>query len=328
MHIVIANMATVPVFAYGGTERVVWDLAKGLVERGHRVTFLVPAGSSCDFAQVIAIDPAKSWRSQIPSDADVVHFNFLPEGVQGEVPYLVTEHGNAPVGKPLDPNTVFVSRNHAQRHGSQNFVYNGLDWRAYGPVDWHRQREGVHFLGKAAWRVKNVVGAIDVARRAGVRLHVLGGDRFNFKRGIRLTFSPRVHFHGMVGGQVKTDLLNQSQALVLPVRWHEPFGLAVIESMYFGCPVFATPYGALPELVPAHMGCLSDDAETLAAALREAVHEGRYEQEALHAHVVEHFNAGRMTDDYLTQYQRVIRGEQLNAQVPMLRQPCDKLPWQ
>jgi hypothetical protein len=61
----------------------------------------------------------------------------------------------------------------------------------------------------------------------------------------------------MVGGQVKLDLLQGSRGLIFPVLWHEPFGLAVIESLYFGCPVYATPYGALPELVPPACGVLS-----------------------------------------------------------------------
>ena len=33
------------------------------------------------------------------------------------------------------------------------------------------------------------------------------------------------------------------------MRWHEPFGIALIEALYFGCPVFGTPYGSLPEIV-------------------------------------------------------------------------------
>ena len=72
----------------------------------------------------------------------------------------------------------------------------------------------------------------------------------------------------MVGGTQKTGLLNASRGLIFPVRWHEPFGLAVIESLYFGCPVFSTPYGALPELVPVHCGVLSDQASVLAEAVR------------------------------------------------------------
>jgi hypothetical protein len=53
MHVLIVNRHRIPVFAYGGTERVIWDLARSLTRRGHTVTFLVPKGSRCDFARVL-----------------------------------------------------------------------------------------------------------------------------------------------------------------------------------------------------------------------------------------------------------------------------------
>ncbi len=303
---------------------MIWDLGKSLVEGGHRVTFIVPKGSSCSFAEVVELRADTPLASQIPSTADVVHFNFLPEKIELPVPYVVTEHGNSPIGKVLDVNTIFVSRNHAQRHGSESFVHNGLDWAAYGPVNWQRPREFFHFLGKAAWRVKNVAGAIDLAHQVRQPLHVLGGDRFNFKRGIRLTFSARIRFHGMVGGAVKTQLLNGSQGLVFPVRWHEPFGLAVIESMYFGAPVFSTPYGALPELVPDWAGCLSNQADQLAQAMQQAK---RFDGERIHQHVVHNFNAQTMAQGYLEKYQKVMSGSPLNAHPPCATQVFDHLDW-
>jgi glycosyltransferase involved in cell wall biosynthesis len=69
------------------------------------------------------------------------------------------------------------------------------------------------------------------------------------RTGVRITLSPHVRFHGLLGGDGKNAILNSSKGLVLPVLRHEPFGLAVIESLYFGCPLFGTPYGALPELL-------------------------------------------------------------------------------
>ena len=54
----------------------------------------------------------------------------------------------------------------------------------------------------------------------------------------------------MVGGTNKTKLLNQSKGLLFPVRWHEPFGLAILESLHYGCPVFGTPRGSCLKLVP------------------------------------------------------------------------------
>ena len=322
MHVLLVNHAPIPVFAYGGTERVIWDLGRALVQMGHRVSYLVPEGSHCDFAEVLPIRPGLSWAAQVPADVDVVHFQFNPKEDIGR-PFLVTEHGNGRDPDPLALNTVFVSRNHAERHGSQRFVHNGLDWQAYGPVDFGRPRGHHHFLGKAAWRVKNVKGAIRVAALAGVELDVLGGTRLNLRRGFRFTWSPRVHFFGMVGGQQKFDLLNASSGLILPVRWHEPFGLAVIESLYFGCPVFATPYGALPELVPEGCGALSSSA----SALAEAVRGWHGDRRACHAHVLERFSASAMAQGYLQCYEQVLAGEPLNAQRPHMAASAFDQAW-
>ncbi len=326
MHILLVNKSVIPVFAYGGTERVIWDLGRQLVAMGHRVSYLVPEGSTCDFANLLLIQPERSWREQVPDDVDIVHFQFNPRFASEDAlgkPYLFTEHGNGTKAKPLPLNTVFVSRNHAARHGSTEFVHNGLDWSAYGPVDFASARSHFHFLGKAAWGVKNVKGAINVAKRAGVELDVLGGERFNFRRGIRLTLSRRVHFHGMVGGAQKAQLLNASRGMVFPVRWHEPFGLAIVESLYFGCPVFATPYGALPELVPEDCGVLSIQASELAQAVRSR----QFDRRACQAHVLANFSALAMARGYLRCYERIVAGETINRVPPMIQGQARELPW-
>ena len=315
---------SLPVLTYGGTERVIWDLAKGLVSLGHEVTFLVPEGSVCDFARVIHIDPQQDVLGQIPSNAfDIVHFQFKLEA-EPDFPYLVTEHGNTKTPASLNLNTVFVSKNHAQRYGSREFVYNGLDWSSYGPVDWSMPRQRHHFLAKGSWPVKNLKGAIQVARQAGVSLAVLGGKRLNLSRGFRFTPWRSMHFHGMVGGTLKFRLLNESKGLIFPVRWHEPFGLAVIESLYFGNPVFSTPYGALPELVTAPHGYLSNSI----AELAQAVQDMKFDSRACHQWAVSNFNHVLMAQGYLEKYQRVLAGERMNDKPPVLKENGHQmLPW-
>lgn len=323
MHILLVNGTPIPALRYGGTERVIWDLGKALVAKGHRVSYLVPAPSSCPFATVLTIRADQSWNAQIPKDVDLVHFQFHPKQPIDK-PHLVTEHGNARKRKPLPLNTVFVSKNHAQRYGSTQFVLNGLDWSCYGPVNFERPRERFHFLGKGSWSVKNLRGAIQVARQAGVELDVLGADRFQFRRGLRLTFSRRIHFHGMVGGEVKNQLLNRSRGMVFPVRWHEPFGLAIIESLYFGCPIFATPYGAIPEIVGPSFGHLA----TCASGLAEALHTThRFDPRECHQHALTNFSAQRMTEDYLRYYERILDGENLHQTPVQILDPTRNLPW-
>lgn len=314
MKILLVPDGVLPVFAYGGTERVVWDLAKGLVSLGHKVELLVAAGSTCDFAKVRWIDRSKPLRLQYDArQYDIVHFQSKPDA-EPDHPYVVTEHGNTKNGESLFRNTVFLSSNHAARYGSSSYVHNGLDWSAYGEVDLRNPRTYFHFLGKGSWPVKNLKGAISVAKRAKVNLAVLGGHRLNFSRGFRFTLSRAISFYGMVGGAQKNQLIQGSRGLIFPVRWHEPFGLAVIESMYFGCPVFSTPYGAIPEIVTDECGSFSVDADELAASLE--VHD--YEPSACHARALNEFNHIRMAKNYLLKYELVIEKEVLNPAAPRL----------
>jgi glycosyltransferase involved in cell wall biosynthesis len=324
MRILIVHKVAIPVFAYGGTERVVWDLGRALVDMGHAVSFLVPQGSRCDFAPIIAINPRVPLAQQIPSGFDVVHFHFDP-GFELGTPWLMTEHGNTRKPTPFPLNTVFVSNDHAQRYGASAFVYNGMDWRAYGDASEAVNRAPTaagagyfHFLGKGSWPVKNLLGAIDVAHAAGVRLEVLGGRRLNLSHKFRMTWSRKIGFHGMVGGEVKNRWLAGSSGMIFPVRWHEPFGLAIIESMYFGCPIFATPYGAIPEIVGPEHGVLATDGQTLAQAIRLQTATQKFSRRACHERAKSVFDHMSMARAYLRMYERMIAGEQLNAKAPLL----------
>ena len=317
MHIVIVNRGKVPVSKYGGTERVLWYLGQELVKMGHKITYLVEEGSSCPFGKVLFIDDTRPWAAQIPDDADVVHFNFnIPEPI--DKPYIITIHGNSNDSREFDINSVFVSQNHAARYNSRSYVYNGLDWDDYGKVNLEVERKHFHFLGKAAWRVKNVEGAIKVISKAkGETLKVLGGHRLNIKMGFRLTLNPRIRFYGMVGGEEKLSVLRQSKGLVFPVKWHEPFGLAITESLYFGCPVFGTPYGSLPELVNSEIGYLSSNSSELARAVKEV---DRFSRKRCHDYAVEMFNSKNMAEAYLEKYLSVLNGKSLNPAPPKLKE--------
>jgi glycosyltransferase involved in cell wall biosynthesis len=324
MKILIVDSEVIPACLYGGTQRVIWYLGRDLARMGHEISYLVAPGSRCDFARVLAIDTQRPIVDQIPQGFDLIHFNFRPEGLDRlKTPYIITMHGNRNDQQPLDINTVFVSRNHAQRFGSGSYVYNGLDWDSYRKPELNKKRDYFHFLGKAAWRVKNINGAIGVITRTKRRrLAVLGGVRFNVNMGLRFTFTPRVSFHGMVGGMDKDRLLNDSQGMVFPVRWHEPFGLGMIESLFYGCPVFGTPYGSLPELIPPEVGFLSKHKHELAEAVENA---NDYSRQACHDYALENFASESMTRAYLVKYQRVLDGETLNREPPYLREMTPKL---
>ncbi len=326
MKIALVYSGMIPAVKYGGTERVIWDLAAELHRRGHEITFVVSEHSRIPFGRKIPFESVQH-ASELPADLDVIHFHSGIAGMGAqETPYIFTMHGNAGPGVVLPPNTVFVSQNHAERFGSDSFVHNGLNWDAYPQPDLNQKRNYFHFLGKGAWRVKNLRGAIQVVKKTPKeKLYVMGGVRFNVNMGLRFTFTPRAKFFGMVDNEEKSRMMNGSKGLVFPVLWHEPFGLAITESLYFGCPVFGTPYGSLPELVTSGTGFLSDSRKELTLALGNA---GDFSKKHCHEYAGDLFNAKLMADRYLLKYEKVMRGEVLNAEAPQLRQETPKfLNW-
>lgn len=318
MNILIVLNAVLPATLYGGTQRVMWYLGRELAAMGHSVSFLCRQGSYADFARIIPLDISRPAVVQIPDDIDIVHFNNgVPEDYSQSPlakPYVVTFHGNS-IPQGGDHNGIFVSRDHAARFGSESFVYNGLDWDDYRKPAYRDKsnngRRHFHFLGKAAWRVKNVRGAIRIVERLrGERLVVLGGTRLNLKMGFRLTLSPKVRFKGMVGGDEKLRWLYSSKGLIFPVKWEEPFGLAVTESLFCGSPVFATPRGSMPELVAPEVGFLGSEDEIL-RHLRDGGAAG-YSPEICRQYAADLFNSRVMAGQYLCKYESVLNGYSLN----------------
>ena len=315
MNILIEHNGVIPALKYGGTERAIWYLGKELTKMGHHVTYLVNKGSSCDFAPIIFYDKEKTLRKQIPPSIDIIHF-LSKNSEPIDKPYIVTIQGNVNDHREFDINTVFVSKDHAARFGSISFVYNGMDWDDYGKPDLNNKRNYFHFLGDAAWRLKNVKGAIDIINATkNERLKVLGGTRLNFNMGFRFTISPRVKFYGMVGGEEKNRLLQGSKGLIFPVKWSEPFGIALIESLYFGCPVFGTPYGSLPEIINKEVGFLCNSKDRLAEEVQNV---DSYSRQTCHEYARDIFNSKLMAEAYLKKYEMVLNGEQLNRVPPKL----------
>ncbi|MGO3184130.1 MAG: glycosyltransferase [Aequorivita sp.] len=315
MHILIVDWSgPIPAIKYGGTERVIWGLGKSLNELGHKVTFLVPDGFTGDFAESIALDQNKDLNEQIPEDVDLVHLNYPPRQPINK-PYIITMHGNPEPDEHIDTNTVFISRNQAERYNSDVYVYNGLYWDDYGLPILDKPRTYFHFLGKVSRRVKNAFGAAKIVLKAKGRLMIMGGERWNsrnFSRGFKYLFNPKITFLGMLDDTEKMKVMEKSKALVFPVEWHEPFGLVIIESLYAGCAVFCTTNGSLSELVNDQVGLASNDSNELAEALLNF----DYNPERCHRSAKEHFNAKKMTEEYLELYEKVLAGETLHVQSP------------
>lgn len=295
MRVALLYHGRLPAEGYGGTERVVVWLARGLAELGHEVVLLAGPGSRVPEARLVPVDPRAAEHSGfdprrfLPPGVDVLHAH-RPIAVPG-VPTLWTLHGTAnQPGYP--PNMVGVSRDHAARSGAAAFVYNGLDPAEYR---FRAAKEAYDlFLGRLH-SAKGWQWAVEGARRAGRRLVVAGGLKTLFRRGVRTV--------GRVSGARKRELLAGAACLWMPARWDEPFGLTLIEAMVSGTPVLGTRRGALPEIVSPDTGALGDTLDELVAA-RPGL--ARLDPEACRARVLELFTHRAMAESYLRLYREVV----------------------
>lgn len=318
MRIVHVIPCRYPLNGYGGTERVCYWLAKAQIELGHEVKVVCLEGSSLPFAKTIDWNgKEESLAKLIPSDFDIIQMYQTPR-LELPLPVLVNIGGNGQSGEKFHSNTVFVSKSHAERHGWKEFVHNGIDLAEYPLV---KSKENfLCFLAKASWRVKNLKGAIHLARRAGMPLHICGGSA-PFWESLR----GGVKNHGMVDGEEKLRWLSRARALLFPVVWQEPFGLAVVEALACGTPVVATPFGALPEILTTNCGVLSDTYDGLLEGIASARH---LDPEACRARVEEKFTHLHMAENYLFYYKKVLQEGRLapgNPQTPVGQDPQEKL---
>jgi glycosyltransferase involved in cell wall biosynthesis len=300
MHVVVASHHRLPVEGYGGPQRVVVALVRGLAALGHRVTLLAQPGTRVaeatkivEVAPRILKDSTADLKRFIPEGADILHAHFpMKQGPKG-LPFVQTLHGNWKPDTPLPPNTIFLSRDHAKRHGSTVFVYNGLDPGEY--IFRRRKEQWDLFLGKLH-SDRGYHWAVDAAKRTGRRLIIAGGWR--------PSFTGAVKYVGEVGGKRTAVLLARARCLWMPAQWDEPFGLPTIEALFSGTPVVGTRRGALPEIVTPAVGVLRDTLDELIAAGDTVT---TLDPRACRERAERYFTHIKMAESYVRTYEAVVK---------------------
>ncbi|MFH0924207.1 MAG: glycosyltransferase [bacterium] len=265
MHIVHYYHRALPVKEYGGIERIIVWLIKGLKELGHTVSLIAPAESTVDcnlipFPPNLKVPVASNLKDYIPKDADLIHFhNDGYIDMELDIPVLKTMYGYGgkedPKRKLIDMTYCFLSDSHRRNWSLflNPYIYVGLDPAEYK----FREAKDDYFLflSRIDWPVKGLDWAIEVAKKAGVRLIIAGNFhrksfvnsfwRFPLKRQLGVD----CYYTGPVGGELKAALLAGAKALIFPTQWAEPFGVVVIEALASGTPVITTMNGTMPEII-------------------------------------------------------------------------------
>ena len=330
----------VPPSAYGGTERIVHELASELVRRGHDVTVFASGDSDVPGRLIPTVDTAlrpagveadsrplfestvKAVAARV-ADFDIIHSHLewwsLPLARSSSTPVVSTFHGrlDLPEADRLleDPpeGMVAISRHQASTHPAVpwTIIHNGLSLEDSPFVA--QPGDDLCFVGRIDPE-KGVIEAMEVARRAGRRLRIAAkiGNVPRQRAYYENVFKPAlakagsyVEFLGELEVAERDRLFAESAATVMPGAWPEPFGLVSIESLACGTPVLARRVGALPEIIREGVdGFFGDDVAALAFYADRI---SGLDRAGIRERVVERFSASRMTDSYEALYERMVR---------------------
>jgi len=333
---VIADpLLPVPPVRYGGSERIIAALCRGLTEAGHRVRLMAGPGSHRYDELVVHRGPGASFLSRArrklefqplslwaARDADIVHnfgrCDYLRSLLATQVP-VVSSFMN-----PISPVDLgFLSRRDRRLmlvSASDNHrrdVPASKRWRTVYPsieierIPFQARPEGNYlaFLGRLTEN-KGVREAIAVARRTGLPLKIAGnisqepGGVEYFEREVRPQLDSQIEWIGEITDQDKGPFLGNARALLFPVQWEEPFGIALAEAFAAGTPVIATRRGATSEqIIHGVTGFICDSIDDMIAATAKV---GQLDRAACRRACEERFSAQAMTAQYVSLYQELL----------------------
>jgi glycosyltransferase involved in cell wall biosynthesis len=332
----------IPSPGYGGVEPVVSALSRALVRHGHEVTLLCAPGSRSTARVVTLLDeahPDEIQRSLYEADHvarafavidlaapderfDVVHdhsgFTAVAMADRIDTPVVHTLHGQ------FTPSIAAFYAQHGHKAALVGISRSQLASAPAGlhaiatipnPIDLHvwplgeAKSDYVLWIGRMT-AVKGPHRAIAAARIAGVPLILAGiiqpGHQAFFDKEVAPHIDgDRVRFVGEVGGAAKRALFANARALLMPIRWREPFGMVIIEALACGTPVISFPEGAASELVlEGKTGFLVDDEAAMGAAVGQLRH---IAPSACRTWVAEHCEAGVVAYAYEQAYRAAVR---------------------
>jgi len=301
---------SVPPKMYGGTELVVYNLVEGLKALGHEVTLfasgdskvsakLIPVAKKSvrmaekikwpmDFYIYQTLAAEKSLNYILASDFDIVHSHIDYYGLHMsrhlKMPFLATFHGRLDLMFMKEYYSLFngtsgyisISKNQKLALPDLNWVgtvYNGIDLDLY---PYNANPKGNYLLYFSRINdSKGPVEAIKVAKKLGKKLIMASkvdpADEDYYKKIIKPLLSGKdVDYVGEVMHEDKVKLFQDAYAYLFPIKWPEPFGLTMVESLSCGTPVLAFREGSVPEIVKdGYCGYVSSNVDEMSKHVGE-----------------------------------------------------------
>ncbi len=323
---------------YGGIERIVDMLARGLEGRGHEVTLLAhadsrTAGTLIPWPGRASRDPFDTVRNAAALAAavvgggrfDLVHsfsrIAYLTPILPLTIPKLMTyQRDISPrtvrLGHALSRGTLSFSAisrgmmRDVERIGRWAMIPNGVALATYPFSPRVSDDAPLMFLGRVE-AIKGPHLAIEIARRAGATLIIAGNVPDEHRAWFEAQVAPhvdgdRVRYVGPVNDVQKSQLLGRARALLMPILWEEPFGIVMAEAMACGTPVLGLYRGAVAEVVEDGVtGFVRRDIDGLVEAVSRI---GEIDRGACRSRVESLYSDCAVVEAYLSLYRELVSG--------------------
>lgn len=116
---------------------------------------------------------------------------------------------------------------------------------------------------------------------------------------------PKITFSGNLKGPRKNKFISEAKALLFPIDWEEPFGMAVIEALACGTPVIAMNRGAMPEIIEHGVnGFLANNEQEFLEYMGRL---NEIDPAACRQSVIDKFSEDVMAEAYLDRYHLAIK---------------------
>jgi hypothetical protein len=292
---------------------LVLNLAKGLVEKKHKVTIaalegsVVPIGVSFfELKKNALLDPRLPLF--FPQHVDVVHsFSLLSERVRSQIeqPNLLTLVRDAREGEYVPPNTVFLSEKQAKKHGSASFVHPGIDVDLGFFKDRIDQAYFSFVLRDSPTLSQEIRFAMKICKLAKVRLKIFGSAAC-WERRLGCLWSPYFDWVGDVDESRFLQILSRSKALLYPdapIRSCAVFFEGLM-SLSCGTAVVVGKNSDFNEFLSPLVGFSAQNAEQWVELLSKSVLP--YDPRNCREWIQKQFHYAKMCDDYLAFYETLL----------------------
>lgn len=332
----------VPPRHYGGIERIVDMLVRGLLKKGHDITLFAHPDSDVPCQLV----PYPALQSQPKRDLlrnmccvssnvikgryDLVHsfarLAYLSPLLPMKIPKIMSyqrpiTHRSVVWGERLSRHTLYftaLSRYIGKRYEKKtNFsvIYNGVQMSKFTFQPKVSEDAPLLFLGRVEW-IKGPHLAIEVASRCSRKLIIAGNIPLGEKHQIYFKEYIKPHldgdwiqYVGPVDDAQKDKLLGSACAMLMLILWDEPFGIVMAEALACGTPVIGLRRGAIPEIVQDGVnGFVCENVEETVLAVNRI---GQIDRKKCRQVAEEKFSDSAIVDAYEKRYLKIISDQRL-----------------